>query len=58
MSASNLTTDVALGAIYAQKLHLKFAAVSADIHSTWAHPEQTEQRHGKSLLWPDSPHER
>jgi hypothetical protein len=35
------TTDVELRALYTQKLHFKFTAVSADLlHSTWTYPEQ------------------
>jgi hypothetical protein len=52
------TTDVALGAFHTQKLQLKFTAVSAEIHSTWTHQEQTTQQYHNSLLWPHSAHNR
>jgi hypothetical protein len=36
------TTGVELRALYIQKLHFKFTAVSADLlHLTWTYPEQT-----------------
>jgi hypothetical protein len=61
--ASNLTSkmfikDITINALHAQILHLKFTAVSAELHSASIHPEQTAQRYLSSLLWQNSPRKR